>query len=189
MSRRLFITVSSVPLPLKDFRGKHSEGIFKGIKNYWKSMGNMYNTSRVLHGGRERVNIVFLFHTHYPLLTQSLHIPYLKKNNLGFITTARCLMFLANYKKDGQRIQFGAQSTSAAAGLWKSYPDTAKHTTVQPAFSSLTPDGRGGHRLAPFPSLLRSSSTASPLGSAACSPFLPIEGILSRQRRGPSLFL
>lgn len=66
-------------------------------------------------------------------------------------------MFLANYKKDGQRIQFGAQSTSAAAGLWKSYPDTAKHITVQPAFSSLTPDGRGGHRLAPFPSPLWST--------------------------------
>ena len=42
-------------------------------------MGNMYNTSCVLQGVRERVNMVFLFHTQYPLLTQSLHIPSLKK--------------------------------------------------------------------------------------------------------------
>lgn len=65
----------------------------------------MYNTSCVLQGVRERVNMVFLFHTQYPLLTQSLHIPSLKKKkekSLGFITTARCLMFLADYKKDGQ---------------------------------------------------------------------------------------
>lgn len=64
----------------------------------------MYNTSCVLQGVRERVNMVFLFqNSQYPLLTQSLHIPSLKKKkkSLGFITTAGCLMFLADSRSMG----------------------------------------------------------------------------------------